>query len=37
MNGNERLARVAGVTALIAAVAQVGDFVVIFTVGGEGL
>jgi hypothetical protein len=37
MNGNETLARVAGVAALAAAVAQVGDFVVIIAVGGEGL
>jgi hypothetical protein len=37
MNGNETLARVAGVTALAAAAAQIGDFVVIIVVGREGL
>jgi hypothetical protein len=35
---NDRtLTRVAGVTALLAAAAQIGDFVVIFTVGGDEL
>jgi hypothetical protein len=37
MNGNKTLARVAGVAALAAAVAQVADFVVLIAVGGEGL